>query len=47
MYKEPITDPGKKSKRGVLTLEYNEGEFTTNTNNTGNPDKVYITSPAK
>ncbi|KAI6655171.1 Nicotinamide phosphoribosyltransferase-like [Oopsacas minuta] len=29
VYKDPITDPGKKSKKGKLTLELKEGVYTT------------------
>merc|ERR1712099_200389 len=34
--KDPITDPGKKSKKGRLTLEYQEGKWTTVTEGKGN-----------
>ena len=41
VYKEPITDLGKKSKKGLLTLERDENEgFITKTDNSGDPDKV-------
>ena len=40
VYKEPVTDPGKKSKKGILTLEKNGGEYVTRTENTGQPTKV-------
>merc|ERR1719464_142341 len=29
VYKDPVTDPGKKSKKGKLTLELNDGKWTT------------------
>ncbi len=41
IYKQPITDPGKNSKRGLLTLEYDEdGKYVTRTENSGDPKKV-------
>ena len=40
MYKDPITDPGKKSKKGKLTLEVNDGKFSTCEQGTGDPKKV-------
>ena len=40
MFKEPITDTGKKSKKGRLTLEHENGEWKTTQEGTGNPDKV-------
>lgn len=41
MYKEPVTDPGKKSKKGHMTLERNElGQYVTKVEDSGNPDKV-------
>jgi len=33
--KDPITDPGKKSKKGRLTLEFKDGEWTTVTEGNG------------
>jgi nicotinamide phosphoribosyltransferase len=40
VYKDPITDPGKKSKKGRLTLEKNEdGEIVTITEGKGDPAK--------
>ena len=37
VYKDPITDPGKKSKKGYLTLHINQnGEYETKSN--GNHD---------
>jgi nicotinamide phosphoribosyltransferase len=35
--KDPITDPGKKSKKGKLTLELKDGQWTTVTEGKGNP----------
>ena len=40
MFKEPITDPGKKSKKGRLTLEHENGHWVTKEEGTGDPDKV-------
>ena len=40
VYKDPITDPGKKSKKGRLSLEKNGDEFTTVQGGHGDPDKV-------
>jgi len=37
--KDPITDPGKKSKKGRLTLEKNGDEWTTVTEGKGDPSK--------
>jgi nicotinamide phosphoribosyltransferase len=40
IYKDPITDPGKKSKKGRLTLEKTaDGSFTTVTEGKGDPAK--------
>jgi nicotinamide phosphoribosyltransferase len=40
VYKDPITDPGKKSKKGQLTLEKDaDGKFTTVTEGKGTPEK--------
>ncbi|XP_065918647.1 nicotinamide phosphoribosyltransferase-like [Dysidea avara] len=39
VFKEPITDMGKKSKKGRLTLEYDNGQWLTTQEGTGNPDK--------
>jgi len=35
--KDPITDPGKKSKKGKLTLELKDGQWTTVTEGKGDP----------
>ena len=42
IYKEPITDLGKMSKKGRMTLERDDdnGSFVTRTENTGDPKKV-------
>ncbi|XP_021368938.1 nicotinamide phosphoribosyltransferase-like [Mizuhopecten yessoensis] len=37
VYKNPITDVGKKSKKGRLTLEYENGKYTTVEEGKGNP----------
>uniref|UniRef100_A0A7S2CAZ1 Nicotinamide phosphoribosyltransferase n=1 Tax=Alexandrium andersonii TaxID=327968 RepID=A0A7S2CAZ1_9DINO len=37
--KDPVTDPGKKSKKGRLTLEVRDGVFTTVTEGKGDPSK--------
>ncbi|WAR25867.1 NAMPT-like protein [Mya arenaria] len=39
VYKEPITDLGKKSKKGRLTLELEDGSFVTKEEGTGDPKK--------
>ncbi|XP_065918649.1 nicotinamide phosphoribosyltransferase-like [Dysidea avara] len=39
VFKEPITDMGKKSKKGRLTLEHDNGQWSTTQEGTGNPDK--------
>ncbi|XP_042880676.1 nicotinamide phosphoribosyltransferase-like [Penaeus japonicus] len=39
VFKEPITDTGKKSKRGRLTLQMEEGGYKTFEKGTGDPDK--------
>lgn len=39
VFKEPITDTGKKSKKGRLTLEHENGEWVTTQEGKGNPDK--------
>lgn len=40
VYKAPITDPGKNSKKGKLTLEIENGTYVTRQGGTGNPEKV-------
>lgn len=42
VYKDPITDPGKKSKKGQMTLEIRDGKFQTVTDGQGNPENVCI-----
>lgn len=42
VFKEPITDTGKKSKRGRLTLQMEEGVYRTFEKGTGDPDKVFL-----
>lgn len=37
--KDPVTDPGKKSKKGRLTLEEDNGQFTTVQEGNGDPEK--------
>ena len=44
VFKEPITDMGKKSKKGRLTLEHENGEWVTKQEGTGSPDKVPLTT---
>lgn len=40
MYKDPITDAGKKSKKGQMTLEVKDGHFVTMTGGAGDPKNV-------
>lgn len=40
VYKEPITDMGKKSKKGRLSLEFEGGKFVTKQEGEGDPQKV-------
>ena len=41
IFKDPITEQAKISKKGRMTLELNEtGEFVTKTEGTGDPYKV-------
>ena len=41
IYKEPVTDPGKTSKKGRMTLELDEeGHYVTRTEGQGDPSKV-------
>ena len=42
VYKEPITDRKKKSKKGLLTLELDNGEYRTCTEGMGDPEKVCV-----
>lgn len=39
VFKAPITDPGKNSKKGKLTLEIEDGTYVTRQGGTGNPEK--------
>eukprot|EP00325_Prymnesiales_sp_UTEX-LB-985_P022999 CAMPEP_0174719746 /NCGR_PEP_ID=MMETSP1094-20130205/31868_1 /TAXON_ID=156173 /ORGANISM="Chrysochromulina brevifilum, Strain UTEX LB 985" /LENGTH=479 /DNA_ID=CAMNT_0015920105 /DNA_START=54 /DNA_END=1493 /DNA_ORIENTATION=- len=39
VYKDPITDPGKRSKMGKLTVEMENGKIVTKTEGTGDPAK--------
>ena len=40
VYKDPIDDPGKKSKKGRLSLEIHNGSYVTMEQGTGDPKKV-------
>lgn len=40
MFKKPITDPGKNSKKGRLSLEFEDGKYVTKQEGTGDPKKV-------
>lgn len=40
VYKDPVTDSGKKSKKGQLTLEIKDGKYVTMTQGTGDPKNV-------
>lgn len=40
VFKEPITDLGKKSKKGRLTLEHENGHWVTKEEGRGDSDKV-------
>lgn len=42
VFKTPITDSGKKSKKGLMTLEFEEGHFVTKEEGKGSADKVAI-----
>ena len=42
MFKQPITDPGKKSKKGRLTLEEQDGVLVTIQEGKGDPKKVSL-----
>ena len=41
VYKDPITDSGKKSKKGRLSLEATNGGYTTMEQGTGDPKQVF------
>jgi len=42
VYKQPVTDPAKVSKKGRMTLELDEdtGQYVTRQQGTGDPAKV-------
>ena len=41
IYKDPVTDHGKISKKGLMTLELEDsGKYVTKTEGTGDPAKV-------
>lgn len=40
VYKEPVTDRGKTSKKGMLSLEMEGGEYVTKVEGSGDPSKV-------
>lgn len=40
VFKDPITDSGKKSKKGRLTLEVEDGKHVTHEEGTGNTNQV-------
>ena len=41
VYKDPVTDPGKMSRRGRMTLELDDsGQYVTRTEGSGDPHKV-------
>ena len=40
VFKTPITDMGKKSKKGILSLEIENGSFVTKQEGQGSPEKV-------
>ena len=42
VYKDPITDHGKLSKKGRMTLEMSDGHFVTKTEGTGDSSKVSL-----
>ncbi|XP_076469668.1 nicotinamide phosphoribosyltransferase-like [Babylonia areolata] len=42
VFKDPITDKAKTSKKGRLTLEYQDGKFTTMDKGTGSPKKDFL-----
>ena len=47
VYKDPIDDPGKKSKKGRLSLEIHNGSFVTMEQGSGDPKKVCNVSVRK
>ena len=44
VFKQPITDPGKKSKKGRLSLEVRNGKYVTVEEGQGDPRKVMTSS---
>ncbi|KAF6029097.1 NAMPT [Bugula neritina] len=44
VYKDPVTDSGKKSKKGQLTLEIKDGKYVTMTQGTGDPKNDILTT---
>ena len=40
VFKEPVTDQGKVSKKGRMTLQLEEGQFVTKQEGKGDPEKV-------
>ena len=40
VFKQPVTDMGKKSKKGRLTLELEDGRYKTKEEGTGDINKV-------
>ena len=42
IFKQPVTDPGKESKKGRLTLELKDEEYVTVQGGKGNSGKVNI-----
>ncbi|XP_002741603.1 nicotinamide phosphoribosyltransferase-like [Saccoglossus kowalevskii] len=47
VFKQPVTDLGKKSKKGKLALEYEDGKFTTVQEGKGDPKKDLLTTVFK
>ena len=43
VFKTPVTDMGKKSKKGKLTLEMENDQYVTKEEGEGSPEKVVIT----
>lgn len=42
VYKDPVTDHGKMSRKGKMTLELDDsGQYVTRTEGTGDPHKVW------
>lgn len=44
VFKTPITDIGKKSKKGMLTLEIENGQYVTKEEGQGIKEKVCLVS---